>query len=381
MKKLVIVGYNPLSQKTNIILGVDKLVDFTQVEYWDVSPLIGNQGYPVKADISSVHNIEINDYHQFEINVERLDSNTFVVFNMYVKSDTYFFYKLISKKECKIAAVVSGTLPSFSRKTKDYSIIGQLVHKLKASHKIEKTVDLLKNRLFAFKLKKLRPFDYYLYSGSKASFVGYLPSEKTVRVPINSYDFQISRSSNKHRVIAERFVLFIDEYLPFHPDMEMLGMNIVSPEIYYKELNSFFDLIEKRYGFSVVISAHPRADKYHKCDYFNGRQVIWGETNSLSYFSEFVITHYSTAIIFPICYKKPIIFIYSDEMERNDPSFPVVFSMADILRCNYVNTSHAIDTNVYPVDEMRYNDYLYSYATSPTSENFDNSQIVLNLLK
>lgn len=380
MKKLVIVGYNPLSQKTNVILGVDKLVNYTQVEYWDVSPIIGNQGYPIRAEVPSVKNKELHTIKDFEDNVDRLDENTLVIFNMYVKSDTYVFYKLVSKTKCIIADIETGVLPTFSMSSLRKSFATRIACFFMDSHKFVKIVNRINGYFFSKKRKRLRPFDYCFYSGSKVSFCDCLIAN-SIKVPINSFDYQIAKDSNRIKVVDGKYILFIDEYMPYHPDFEMLGMDTIDADTYFREINSYFDLIEERYGIPVVISAHPRAEKYLNHNFYNGRDVFWGKTNVLSYYASFIITHYSTAISFPIIYKKPILFVYTDDMMRIVPSCPIIFSMANLLSCNYVNISRDKDTNVKIVDEQKYADYLYSYITNPQSMNMDNYRFVLDLLR
>ncbi len=55
--------------------------------------------------------------------------------------------------------------------------------------------------------------------------------------------------------------------------------------------------------------------------------------------------------------------------------------MAESLNSNIVNISESNDTDVYPVDIKRYEDYLFSYETSVSSQNKDNSDIILDIIK
>ena len=384
MKNLLIIGYAPISQKLNLTLGIDKLVNFTKVDYWDVSPVIGNQGFPGPCTIPEVQEKRISSVSEYKKAVKGLGTDTIVIFYMMVKYDTVVFYRYLAKTPCKIAAVVTGSLPVFSNSHDR----GSLNEKLKnwgnsfwRHLSLARLCLALKNKLALRSLHHIRPFDYYLYCGAKANYNDFNYNPKTFKIPISSYDYLLAKKSQKPDMVNGHYILFVDDYIPFHPDFLMNGVELVPPDTYFKEINSYFDKIEERYGLPVVIAAHPRADKYHEKDYFNGRQVIFNSTVGLSFHAEFVITHYSTAISYSVMNKIPIIFIYTDDMVSKIPSIGTVFAMADSLNCNSVNVSRSLDTSVFPVDEMRYDEYLFSYETSPETMSKDNSEIILDLLK
>ena len=223
----------------------------------------------------------------------------------------------------------------------------------------------------------MRPFDYYFYAGSKANFSSYNYNEKTIRIPINGYDYQIGKNIKD---VKGKYILFIDEYIPYHPDFSMLGINPITPEVYFKEHNDLFDRIEERYGLPVVIAAHPRAEKYKEHNYYNGRKVLFGKTADLASYAEFVIT-YSTAVSFAIMRMRPVLFVYTNDLKTKDPEYFTAIAMAESLNSNIVNISESNDTDVYPVDIKRYEDYLFSYETSVSSQNKDNSDIILDIIK
>ena len=72
---------------------------------------------------------------------------------------------------------------------------------------------------------------------------------------------------------------------------------------------SKFRLIEKRFGYSVVVAGHPRVDYEKIGNPFEGRRVVEGATQKLVKHSKFVISTASTSVNFPVIYKKPIVFL------------------------------------------------------------------------
>ena len=379
MKKVLIVGYSPLCQKQNVILGIDKLSEITSVEYWDLSLIFGDQARLPKITIKSVLVKEVNSLRQFEALVKNI-SDEFVIFYMHLDNRTYPYYKALSLTKCKLANIVTGSLPSCSSETCASSFFDKMTRCLKEPKKLGHFFLVkVNNIIFSLKVKSLRPFDYCLFSGLKPSLL--FNCDNVKMVPINDYDYQITKDTPKEKLVEGHYILFIDQYEPFHPDFEILGIEKVDPDSYFREINSYFDLIEKRYNMPIVISAHPKALRYHNKNYFNGRKVTWGNTCQLSYYADYVITHYSTAISFPVCFKKPLLFIYTGEMESKNPSINVLHSMANILNCNRVNISESRNTDFADVDEHKYFDYLFSYITNKESMNNDNYKIILDLLK
>jgi len=136
-------------------------------------------------------------------------------------------------------------------------------------------------------------------------------------IPIQSLDFdrmwEVEGKSLSE--LPERFAVFLDEYLPFHPDYD--AMKIAAPlsgEQYYPNLRRIFDRIEEAYSCKVVIAAHPRAVYSEKQvqEWFGGRQVVFSETPVLVSDSILALAHASTSISYVILKNKPLLLIDSD---------------------------------------------------------------------
>ena len=75
--------------------------------------------------------------------------------------------------------------------------------------------------------------------------------------------------------------------------------------------------MKKKFSVKVIIAAHPRAEYNLHPNAYPHRTVISGKTNYLVRDAEFVIMHSSTAISYAVLFKKPIIFLTTDEMKNN----------------------------------------------------------------
>ena len=119
-------------------------------------------------------------------------------------------------------------------------------------------------------------------------------------------------NENKEGLINNSYILYIDENVPFHDDPYIHGYSkpLCEKKVFFHEINKFFRIIEKKFKKKVIIAGYPRSN--YKENYFEGRKIISGKTISLVKNSKMVLMHNSTAVNYAIMYKKPIIFINSD---------------------------------------------------------------------
>ena len=134
-----------------------------------------------------------------------------------------------------------------------------------------------------------------------------------------------------------RHLVFIDEYVPFHPDHLAKGTEPpTTAEKYYPRLRSLFDEIEETLGLPVVIAAHPRSNYDQHPDYFGGRRMVIGMTCSLVREAKLVITHGSTANNFTVAYNKPVLDVTSDDLNISNKG-PIINATAEHLGASLAN--------------------------------------------
>jgi hypothetical protein len=162
------------------------------------------------------------------------------------------------------------------------------------------------------------------------------------------------------------------------------GLSYVDSFIYFRDLNAYFDYIEKSYDVKVVIAAHPKAYSYKDINPFNGREIVFNKSCELIKDSQFVLTHHSTAISFAILFRKPIVFLNSFEIRLKMPDlWNLTVFWASIFNSDLVDFD---DTTSYGslkfnVDTRAYNEYKYMYLTSKTSETRYSEDIYLETIK
>jgi hypothetical protein len=209
--------------------------------------------------------------------------------------------------------------------------------------------------------------------------------ETSVIVKVNSDDYDSYLKLKKEPpFISEDYIMFLDEYLPLHPDAKLFKIKNVKPEDYYPELRKYFDRVEKQFNRPVVIGAHPKALRYKTEDFFGGRKVVFDKTVNLAANAQFILAHDSTSINYPVAFRKKIHFISSKNIRDGINSVHRrVICFSDYLGCNFQWFDEEKE-KVELVDEIsvvKYDNYKYNYQTWKETEDTLTSEIFINFLK
>ena len=156
----------------------------------------------------------------------------------------------------------------------------------------------------------------YNFVATKVNYLDFSSKDRIKKdnnVLIHTLDYDIYlKDKEKPRIIEEKYMVFVDEYYPFHGDFDLL--RIVNPikkaEKYYERLNKLFTLLENIYGCEIVIAEHPRADYSNKKELLYGRKHYKNITNRLIKDASLVVTHASTAQDYIVLNKKEFLIIY-----------------------------------------------------------------------
>ncbi len=149
-------------------------------------------------------------------------------------------------------------------------------------------------------------------------------------------------------------------------------------EVWYPLLASFFTKIEEQTGSIVEIGGHYKSTYEITAPKFKDRLVRFGYTNEMIRDCDFVIAISSTAISYAVIYRKPVIFIYSNELEKDELTMQAVNNMSKMLGTVPVNIDNFSSNSMelLKVNEERYLNYERSFLTSDLSMR-PNAQIIL----
>lgn len=386
IKKIVYINYQPITFKYYSDYYFEECrANGFEVEYWDVSNLYFVDNKFHESNIFNTTVLKISSLKELKSEILLVDrSLTLFVTNITYEFSVWRLFYILKILDCKLAFFARGMHPVPERNvsSKFFQVILSL--------NLKRITNASKNRiaLFLKKYKIIKTFDFVFRAGSKGDMtigIGYQYDMKVSRVvEINYFDYDKYLKVLKEIIsFKDDYCVFLDVYLPFHPDIEMLGIKTVNADNYYNNLNEYFDFIEKTYSLNVIICAHPKALKYQLENPFNGRQIVFNQTCEFVKDAKFAITNYSSSISFPILFKKPILFISSkEEKEKMFDLHETTLYLSSVLNCK-VSQFDEINKNIVHdlfIDEEIYDDYKYKYLTSIESENRFSSEIFIETI-
>ena len=384
--KILYIRYLPLTEKVfNDFFLADTIKAGFEVEYWDITKVCLKLELEQEDDSYLATCRKFLNYKEIAkaIKLQNIERTLFVVLMPFEQSVTKL-YRIFAKNNCCVAAFGRNQLPQppvvFSKR---YNVFDP-----------KRLKRILKRIHFEFlkKVGALKANDIIFYDGELGWCGVGIISEKefneATQVRINSVDYDTILALEKtgsQPVVQGDYVLFLDEYLPLHPDFKILtGYGVLDVATYYNQLNRYFDRIEKQYGIPVVIAAHPKALRYKKENFFNGRQVYWKKTVELSLGAKFFITHDSTSLNFAVILGKPLHFITSDAIKEALYTVHAdVLLFSELLGCRY----QYVDRDDEPLNismevcTERYEWYKKKYMTSDQTKQILSRDIFLDFLK
>ena len=220
----------------------------------------------------------------------------------------------------------------------------------------------------------VRYADLVFSGGDKSRFSNPLIGVNTRVVDIHANDYDIFLENPPKKSLDDKYAVFIDQNLPFNTDpLFTKSATVATASNYFPSLTNFFDQLEKKLRMPIKIAAHPRANFDSISKVFGDRELLQGETASLINNSSLVIAHYSNAVNFAVLYRKPLIFITTDELNTSfrRPAIEAVSSHFKKHPIN-VDSDKEIDwKGEMNVDSGIYDQYIFNFIKKPkTPERF-----------
>lgn len=222
-----------------------------------------------------------------------------------------------------------------------------------------------------FSSRNLCPYGLILLSGRLSAGGAFASVRHKVWAHAFDYDtyLDVERSAgNKAPELLH--VLYLDEDIVGHPDLEHCGFRaFTTSERFYSSLNRGFDDIERIFGLPVVIAAHPKADSSALVQNLAGRHVVSGCTAELVRDASLVLGHASCSFNFPMIWRKPIMVLTSDDLERSRLA-PYIAARAETVGLTPVNIDRPIvgkREHLLCIDETAYDRYFGDYIKAGDS--------------
>lgn len=356
-----------------------------KVEVWDITLILHPVFYnsytpPDQFDYKGLTLF----YERLELHnkISVLKNSDFVINIIPYNFKSLWIYRILSKSGADYAVFMANAVPSIN-----HGKLKLLIY-LKKSTKLfllspKKVWEIFFPRL-PFRWFGVKSAKICLAGGEKCLVYPYPTDVNTEVLWAHTLDYDLYLKERNNLSIERPVVVFIDEYLPFHPDYIYMGVKPpVAPNRYYLQLNNFFKLIEDQLGLEVIIAAHPCSHYESHTDYFEGRKWIRGQTIKLVKDSKLVLSHGSTALSFANLFCKPVTFLTSSEYYKS-PEGPFIREMAKRFgkKPIIIDKDNDIDWEFeLTVSKNHYNNYRHDYIKTKHSEDLPFWQIVANRLK
>lgn len=375
MKKIVIISHDPLTKKINTNFMIDQYKDRSiDIEYWCIRDIIYNSfQYKFEGEIVPKYFREIKTIKELEFQLNLIEDSNKTVFIIEIPYTikSMKIYKILNKFNLKLFTYEMYTATNIEDKKCN------LLDKLKKYNRkfFVNVICKFKNEYIKHKLRK-----YNIYKNQVRFSCAYSGLNNNI-IPINNFDYEEYKENNNPNEIKYKYCVFIDQYLPYHPDNNRNRLNSINANLYYSKLEQFFKQVEDIYGIKVIIAEHPKANYEDKKHFINFKRVQ-GDTCTLVKYAEFVLLHDSLSISYPILYNKPIIHIYTDEFKNIDNTMNRIKKLSNILGSKIYNIDRndieKLNYKNIDINYKKYDFYKYKYITSKQSENKKNIDIVIN---
>jgi len=381
VNKVLFLIREPFNRRDFERFGIELLLkNGFEVEVWDLSSIVNSVPKYTPPDLIDwpYHQV-FDDKNQALSKIKSLSPDTFVVNIIEYSLKTYAIYKAISVSRARYAIFVANALPPAI--TKKEMRLQNFRKKFMAKK--------LANYCFLhipFRWIGIKPASLILAGGGQSLWVKSLyPVDKSSEVLwAHTLDYDLYLKEKNVSSSECPIAVFLDEYLPFHPDIPLLEIPFsIDANKYYQLLNKFFDRVEKELGLKVVIAAHPRSCYEKLPDYFKGRKCIRGKTINLVKESQLVLAHSSTALNFANLFYKPVIFLTSLDLDKSYMG-PFIRTMANWFGKKPILMDGDIKIDwdrEITISADNYNRYRRAYIKTEYSEDFPFWQIVANRLK
>jgi len=252
------------------------------------------------------------------------------------------------------------------------------------------------NEFFKILIKKIKSFFTKDYNKKNPIlfdlifFSGYLAKNYILKK--NNFKKIFSVNSFEHtlplkKLKKKKFAVFLDNLTFGHPDRSIISIKELVDNNYFFEMNKFFSFLKFFFKLDIIIAAHPKTDLKEFKKYYPNNEVIINKTHNLIFSSEFVMAHSTTsAINLAVICKKPIIFITSDDINRDFYYYKMLLFKNSILKqptINISNSNYFFKLKKYnTINSAGYNEFTFNYLKTHDASLLDpKREIVNNILK
>lgn len=191
-----------------------------------------------------------------------------------------------------------------------------------------------------------------------------LVDKNTKRLYLHTYDCQRFIDTVPYDNHNRKYCVFLDQYIPFHPDNVIDRGLRIDAEIYYREVCGMLDCISQKFDMDVIIAAHPRADYENQHKIFpKSYKIETGKTTELIKNAALVIGHFSTAIGLVSLVKVPLYIFLPPSIFDVDEFRESGIAFSKLLGCRIIKEPYDIQNANLSYDSEKYQSFAETYMT------------------
>jgi len=386
LKRIIFIVEMPFTLRDYKRFGVELLnKNGFNVELWDLTgvlhPKVLQNHKP--SDTFNYYGLKIfNNICEIYDKLSHLLPNDFIINLVSYNFESLGIYRALSKSDIDYAVFYANALPYPIIKPKGLNVFIEYVKRLASLRYAKVWKRLFMNLPFRF--FGIKPACLILASGERCFDYNYPVDRYTETLYIHTLDYDLYLQEKDSFYDEKPMAVFLDEFLPFHPEFILTGEKVpINADKYYTLLNNFFNLVEEKTGFEVVIAAHPRSNYEERPDYFHGRRCIKDKTINLVKECKLILNHCTTAANFANLFYKPIIFITCADFDKT----PEGYWIEEIAKWHgknpiFMDRNNDVDFKAeFVVDKINYDKYRQAYIKIKESQDLPSWQIVANRLK
>jgi hypothetical protein len=375
---------------------LEKFSKVCRVEVWDLSKIISkNFSKKIYSRVENNHNIvefksvfQLINYLDNFVSIHRQSKNYFidkvVVLNLRSLFVRIILRKYLNKENSKVLIELNGGFPYHKpinrKKTRALEYCFKMIQIISGISSLQNLFFVIRG-FFYNKIDKSIPsnFHHLLVAGE---FYESMVREKSHLniIKYNALDYseylEHKKQGDYNTNTISKNIILLDGADPYFSDDKILSKEKVRLTVseWYPLLNNFCELLEKKYDTKVKIMGHYKTNFESPSSIFGNREVMYGKTLENTMSAKFVITRDSSSISYAVILRKPIVFIYSNELILDKSVMKYINNVASELGTYPINLNNPpVDLTPYlNVDLEKYRNFEKNFLTSSFSKsNYD----------
>tara|TARA_E500000178_G_scaffold354401_2_gene423219 strand:- start:931 stop:2100 length:1170 start_codon:yes stop_codon:yes gene_type:complete len=371
LKKIVFLTSQPLEQRNFYRFGLDIFIKqnweiiychFNETNY--AIDILGNEKKVKPEDLKNIENYTISSFKELRKILSKIKNSYYADFTLGSFFKIYANLKLERNNTRLIFEI--NNYPTFKKKYELRNFLNVFRNFLSSKNNYYKILRFMIVKTNNFFINYVYKKPILISSGKNFSN----PKKYLDIIDTHAMDYDFFLK-DKDSIKEEKFITFVDAYLENHPDLIFLKKSVVTKKNYLNSLNNFFSMLENEFNHKVVIAIHPRAP-FDNSRYEEREKFFYNTYNGIKK-SKLVIMHGSTSANFACMLRKPIIFIYTNEMSQNYPrSVENIKFFAEEFGTKAINidNNEKINFNDYlKINQKKYDEYFSKYILNNKNNN------------